>query len=393
MKTEFISFCCILSATFASAQITFRPLGDLPGGQVRSQAMAISGNGLVVVGSSSSEFSQQRDEAFRGTAEAGLEGLGALAHPFPPPYSIAFDVSHDGSVVVGRSGLVPFEAFRWSAREGLVGLGGLPGDPPAAQSIAWSTSADGAVVVGQSGTFSKAFRWTAAEGMVRLSGSPPGDFYYSSATDISADGNVIVGEIETISRQAFRWTAETGIVQLGFGRATAVSADGSVIVGSSTRAFRWTAESGMVSLGDLPGGRESSVAHDVSADGSIVVGQGETAFDGSRSTTEAFIWSAQGGMVNLRSFLVSQGLDLAGWTLTSAEGVSADGRTIVGTGVNPAGNPEGWVATIPEPSTIAFAASGAGALLWFYRRTRRRQTSAAVVNDKKPHEVVALILP
>ncbi|MCI0638820.1 MAG: hypothetical protein L0Y70_07080 [Gemmataceae bacterium] len=62
---------------------------------------------------------------------------------------------------------------------------------------------------------------------------------------------------------------------------------------------------------------------------------------------------------------------MTAWTLTSAEGISADGRTIVGTGVNPAGNQEAWLATIPEPSTVAFSASGVGALLWFYRRSRR----------------------
>lgn len=191
--------------------------------------------------------------------------------------------------------------------------------------------------------------------------------------DVSADGNVIVGRIEiTPPQQVFRWTPQTGMVQLGSGIAHAVSADGSIIVGGNGRAFRWTAQNGMVSLGDLPGGRESSVAHDVSADGSIVVGWGETAFDGSRSTTEAFFWSPLGRMVNLRSFLVSQGVNLTGRSLTSAEGISADGRTIVGTGVNPAGNQEAWVATIPEPSTLAFALSGAGALLWLYSRAKGR---------------------
>jgi hypothetical protein len=96
-------------------------------------------------------------------------------------------------------------------------------------------------------------------------------------------------------------------------------------------------------------------------------------------------------MVNLRSFLVSQGLDLAGWTLTSAEGISADGLTIVGTGVNPAGNQEAWMATIPEPSTIALAALSAVGLfgVHFGKSLRscsksaclRLQTPATVFTD------------
>jgi probable HAF family extracellular repeat protein len=385
MKTEFISFCCILSATFASAQITFRPLGDLPGGQVRSRALGISDNGLVVVGASSSAFSMQREEAFRWTAAEGMAGLGAISsNSPPPPSSIALGASSDGAVVVGQSGLLPSEAFRWTAG-GMVGLGRLPGDPPGAGSAATSTSADGSVIVGQSGLIGKAFRWTAAEGMVAL-GNPSG-VSTSVAHDVSADGSVIVGDFETLSpfsHQAFRWTAQSGGVGLGalgggISGANAISADGSVIVGSSRdsmanlQAFRWTAPGGMVGLGDLPGGRVLSSANDVSADGSVVVGFGETAFDGSLNATEAFFWTAGSRMVNLRDFLVSQGVDLTGWKLTSAEGVSADGLTIVGTGVNPAGNQEAWMATIPEPSTLAFAASGAAALVWFYRRRRRCQ--------------------
>jgi probable HAF family extracellular repeat protein len=171
----------------------------------------------------------QRDEAFRWTTDGGMVGLGALPLPSPPPSSIAFDVSHDGSIVVGRSGSDPFEAFRWTAGGGMTGLGVLPGEPVSApQSFAWSTSADGSVVVGQSGGLTRAFRWTAADGMVPLGGPP-----YSSAMDVSADGNVIVGSIEITSQQMFRWTSQSGIIQLGPGIANAVSTDGSIIAVST----------------------------------------------------------------------------------------------------------------------------------------------------------------
>jgi len=41
-----------------------------------------------------------------------------------------------------------------------------------------------------------------------------------------------------------------------------------------------------------------------------------------------------------------------------AEGVSADGKTIVGSGRNPSGQAEGFVAVIPEPSTALLMGLG-----------------------------------
>ena len=98
----------------------------------------------------------------------------------------------------------------------------------------------------------------------------------------------------------------------------------------------------MVGLGDLPGGSFESFAFDMSADGSVVVGQGNGVLG-----REAFIWDATNGMQNLKDFLESQlGLDLTGWTLTDAWDISADGNTIVGSGTNPDGDSEAWIAKL-----------------------------------------------
>ncbi len=154
----------------------------------------------------------------------------------------------------------------------------------------------------------EAFRWTAATGMVGLA-DLPGGFFGSVAFDVSADGSVIVGHSSSASGK---------------------------------EAFRWTAATGMVGLGDLPGGRFESKAWGVSGDGSIVVGAATTA-----SGDEAFIWDAANGMRNLRDVLVNDfRLDLTGWTLVSAYDVSADGSTIVGSGISPNGK-EAWIAHIP----------------------------------------------
>ena len=98
----------------------------------------------------------------------------------------------------------------------------------------------------------------------------------------------------------------------------------------------------MVGLGDLPGGAFSSLVFSCTADGSIAVGTGTTA-----SGDTAFIWDAANGMRRLQDVLVTDyGLDLSGWTLTSAFGVSDDGFVIAGNGINPSGDPEGYVAIL-----------------------------------------------
>jgi len=98
-------------------------------------------------------------------------------------------------------------------------------------------------------------------------------------------------------------------------------------------------------------GTGSSYAADVSNDGSIVVGYGFSA-----GGQEAYIWDSANGIRSLKEVLTSDygisGLD--SWHLTEARAISADGRTIVGSGINPSGQTEAWVATVPEPSSSLF---------------------------------------
>ena len=365
-----IGFTC---ASRSEAAI-FQGLGDLPGGIFESCALDVSADGSVVVGYGNSALGE---EAFRWTQATAMVGLGDLPGGFFTSW--AFGVSADGSVVVGwgTSNLgEDGEAFRWTQATAMVGLGDLPGGE--FSSWAYDVSADGSVIVGASrSAFAReAFRWTAGGGMVGL-GDLPGGGLESETYAASADGSVVVGFSKSASgtdMEAFRWVdlngnglvdldeklddhPEFGLGDLAGGifhsDAKGVSADGSVVVGQSNsasgyEAFRWTAGGGMVGLGDLPGGYFYSVAWGVSADGSVVVGWGASALG-----DEVFIWDAPNGMRNLRDVLVDDyGVDLTGWTLTWALGLSADGLTISGYGINPDGNMEAWVVVIPGPGDV-----------------------------------------
>jgi len=307
------------------------------------RALGVSADGKVVVGGDN-----------RWSAADGLQTLTSPGDEF---YATGLAASADGSVVVGTRSFEPYdphlEAFRWTAPSGIVGLGDLPGGM--VYSEAFGVSADGAVIVGVSqgalAPETEAFRWTAADGMVSLG---PG-----RAMAVSADGSVVVGES---NGEAFRWTAETGMVGLGLPAGASgsvaydVSADGRVVVGATSfndatvgsEAFRWTAEEGMVGLGHLsfPGswGKKYSRASGVSADGSVVVG---SSYDVGPLEIEnrAFRWDPLQGMRSIHTVLEqSYGVDLEGWTLLDAIGLSDNGRTIVGNGYSPVS--QVWVAVL-----------------------------------------------
>jgi len=320
---------------------SFTALGDLTGGPFFSTARDLSSDGSVVVGYSQSTSGL---EAFRWTLGGGMVGLGDLAGG--SFQSFAFGTSDDGSVVVGgglsASGT---EAYRWTSGGGMVGIGDLSGGTFASR--AFDTSSDGSVLVGLANSASgqEPMRWTSGGGMVGL-GDLAGGTFSGNALGVSSDGSVVVGGSNSASGlEAFRWTSGGGMVGLGdlaggsfASLATGTSSDGSVLAGygnsaSGQEAFRWTSGGGMVGLGDLAGGSFQSVANDISGDGSVVAGFGFSALG-----QEAFIWDAVNGMRNLKTVLVGLGIDLTGYTLTNADGLSADGTIIVGQATGPSGS-------------------------------------------------------
>jgi probable HAF family extracellular repeat protein len=144
---------------------------------------------------------------------------------------------------------------------------------------------------------------------------------------------------------------------LGTSKAYSVSANGDTVVGYSStgaaaggiteleiEAFRWTEATGMVGLGDLPGGAYLNYARGVSGSGAVIVGYSNTDLG-----WVPFVWTESQGMRHLVDVLNDDyGLDVGQWVLQYAWGVSDDGLVIVGSGINPEGNQEGWVVCLRD---------------------------------------------
>jgi probable HAF family extracellular repeat protein len=325
-----VSASVVLGSTLACEAQSLRWLGTLGGNS--SEARDVSADGSVVVGWSYAQSSNY-PHPFRWTAQTGMQDISRTGIRD----GMAFGVSADGSVVVGRMDMGGYSrAFRWTPTDGMQDIDGRR---LGYSSHAFDVSADGSVVVGEvySGWFWRAFRWTAANWMQALGTLGGSD---SRAYGVSADGSAVVGsaQVSPSGVRAFRWTAETGMQNLGApegasSAAYSVSAGGSVVVGSiiysfsQAHAFRWTAEEGMQNLGTLPGCNVTQ-AQAVNADGSVVVGIAM-----GRGSC-AFRWTAARGMENLNATYAD--LLAGGSLLEAAYAISPDGRYIVGGGYNAA---------------------------------------------------------
>jgi uncharacterized membrane protein len=343
----------------------FQALGDLPGGEFHSTPLAVSADGSTVVGWSRGPEpglpAPQSFRAFRWTSSEGMIELVDSASTLT--FIIARDVSADGSVVVGEcyddgTGTSNVPCY-WTATGGLTAIIDTSGTLMGVRTF--GVSADGSVIVGtaRSPTSLVAYRWTPVTGMQSLY-PLPSSIVDGSSFGVSFDGSVITGQVMMTvpDVQPFRWTEQTGLVGLGdvpgglfYALGFGISADGNTIVGgartsfgSRDEAFIWTEASGYVLVDSLHGAEAGSTFYASSGDGTIVVG--------SMVGLGATIWSSVDGLRSLQSVLVNDyGLDLTGWTLYTARDCSSDGLTIAGTGLNPQGDTEAWIAHLGHPAT------------------------------------------
>jgi uncharacterized membrane protein len=362
--------------SLASAQ-SFQGLGDLAGGTFQSIAYGVSADGTTVVGSGVSASGTEAVYWRNGVLTALADVAGG------PVESVARGCNADGSVIVGsgRDGTA-HRGVRWDgpsyAPTTLPQVPGFPGG-----SLAAGISANGATICGyntdiQLNAFNQVTAYRIDNGVLtQLPYLLPGNINDSGAYfSPSADGSVIPGRIRTgfSNYQGVYWVGTTmhqpPALPGGphYAQIFAASADGTAFVGTScsnlaplagaSEPCRWKNDVPL-SLGLLPGGSPTGAALSSNHDGSVVVGHGT----GPLGAVQAFVWDGAQGMRELATVLtVDHGLDLSGWTLTSARAMTPDGLTIVGYGTNPAGNQEGWIARLACTNAVSYCTPKTNAL-------------------------------
>src|SRR5690606_18789304 len=175
----------------------------------------------------------------------------------------------------------------------------------------------------------------------------------------------------------------------GFGP-LAISFDGSTIAGVGWREgtglpLLWTEEGGteiLPLLDSFVGGWAS----DMTSDGDLIVGSVfakekivPTLGPDDYGLQQAVVWQ-DGHVHNLQSWLTQNhnlGPQLTGWSLISANAISADGRVIAGVGINPEGHFQGWVVDIgpavvlPEPAASVMLLASISPIIVGWTLTRR----------------------
>jgi uncharacterized membrane protein len=237
----------------------------------------------------------------------------------------------------------------WDVSRGSVTVLGEPIIPDVYYQ-AQAMSRDGTTVVGVRTDTSRSeetigyafepFHWTSAEGAAAL-GPLPAGARHGDGSAISHDGSVLAGRVYDDSRAVigiYRWTRAGGAVLVN--SATNIelppllNGDGSVLVGvvddSDNRllSFRWTGETGAVAIES--GAGRSNIVDAVSGDGNIIVGRSLATRDDLYDETSPFVWRSGRGSVDLAEALASAGVDLSGWAVGQALGLSGDSRVIVG---------------------------------------------------------------
>ena len=371
VRALFIAFAWV-AAGAAHAQPRFEVLGDFwPAG--------VSDDGNVVAGTWVDPSLDRGQVMSIWTPAGGLRTAGFVPES---EHTSARAISGDGATIVGVDYNV--SPLYWTAAGGIARLssdgGGVLGYPG-------GTSRDGSVITGRFVGGPPA-RWTTAGGAAAL--PMPDGWVDGHGNAVSADGSVVAGALFDAPghRRAFRWTHAGGTQLLEHApairgsEALAVSDDGATVVGWSydaadgDHAFRWTAAGGFQLLGHLgdpgePTAAISSRANDVTADGAVVVGA--ESFGPLLGEGGAFIWDEARGMRSLEAVLANDyGLDMTGWTLWSADGITPDGVTIIGSGSHPQfGDSVAWRVVLPEP------AAGATLVAFCCAALRRRRRAAA----------------
>lgn len=262
----------------------------------------------------------------------------------------------DGSVVAATIdvGGVQVAAY-WTAADGWTPIGGLyETGCDAFLSTAYDLSDDGSVIVGLGweGCSGRAFRWE-ADTMEQLAQMGTRS---ARANGVSGDGALVGGweEHDTGFRRPAYWDIDGNVHILAElpGEVWGFSADHSIMFGQlnadvSTTAALWV-DGEHVDLGLLPGQDpffSASYALAMSDDGALVGGTSGGTFPG--DIRHAFLWDEAHGMRNVHDILTDAGVESLPPILGHVLDMTPDGTTIVGTVPDAFGfSYDGFIATL-----------------------------------------------
>lgn len=241
--------------------------------------------------------------------------LGSLDFPVGNSLSGGYNISGDGSMVIGNS---------------------------------WSEPAAGTTGLG-----AHAVAWTDADGLIDLGTLYPNDNRSTRAEAVSRDGNIIVGWQDfngPWKSAVWRKDANGDFLPNEYllldpngdptdefnqlGECSAISADGTVIGGRGDYAndnepWIWTEAGGYMSLGTLAPGAQGSVTG-INHDGTIVIGYFQI---GPWDPNVPFIWTPTGGLQNFHTFITDVlGYDIGAGQIYAPNSISPNGEFITGWG-------------------------------------------------------------
>lgn len=333
----------LLATSAGAAPATFAVLELPQGGWTDLEAVAVSGDGRVVVGNLFDASSVPH--AFRWTRTIGFQ----IA---PVPFR-ASAISRDGGAILGSRtvaiapGSFTGFAVRWSgsAVTDIVGPSANTLWTPTATNIDGTVGVLTGTVIGPITSRRVAHIWAA---------NPPANLIQPdrewTVYDLSDDASVLVGQSapspifggdarlyrpyqrNLLGTSFFDIQAPSGADAEG--EATLISGNGSTILGRLTegnsleprRAFTWSATGGTRFLSSALGDDNSVIPRGISYRGDIIVGDEQI----SSLSSIALLWRGF-GTEELIGVLRDQGADISDPTqLDRAYSISADGLTIIG---------------------------------------------------------------
>jgi len=241
--------------------------------------------------------------------------LGSLGFPVDTSLSGGYNISGDGTMVIGNSWAEPAQgtsglgahAIAWTDAAGIIDLGTLyPNTNKSTRAEA--VSHDGSIIVG----------WQDFNGP-----------WKSAVWRKDANGNFLPNEYLLIDPNG---DPTDELNQLG--ECSAISADGTVIGGRGDFAndyepWIWTEANGYLSLGTLSPGAQGSVTG-MNHDGTLVIGYFQI---GPWDPNVPFVWTPNGGLQNFHTFITDVlGHDIGAGEIYAPNSISPNGEFISGWG-------------------------------------------------------------